>query len=1057
MTAAEGMPTNSPTETIERSAERWGELERIARVGRWERSLATNKIVCSAEVLRICGVKPDTSAPSFSAFLELVHPDDRSAVLGAIERAVGQGAPYDVVHRIVARDGVERTVHERGVVHRNPDGQPGRIVGTMHDITDRTRMDRDLKCGAASLAAILESTADGIMALDLAGRLIHYNRQLVEMWRLDPAPTQYSDGHALRKRMVEMVKDAEAVRARLAQVEADPRGRALDRLELRDGRTFERFTCPAISGDVVMGRVCSFRDVTEQVRVTAALKASEARLAGILNIADEAIITIDAANRIVLFNQGAEKIFGYAAAEAIGRPLEMLLPAGARSAHRQQVASFATAQEGSRAMGPRALPIFGRRKSGEEFPAEASITKLQLPDAIYFTAILRDITERRLAQVALEESEQRLRQAVRAGEIGIFEHDHVGETIFWSPEARAIYGWAEGEAGTWERLLQQVHLEDRERFLSAARLAHDPAGDGRFEIEYRACDTRGQVHWLSARSQTTFLGEGASRRPLRTTGAVADITTRRRSEEARDHNLSLMRATLEATGDGIVVLDREGRIVIHNQLAAEMWGFSAERPVPATIFEAWEKTRDQLIEPDKIIADARELLAQPHAVAQAKIHLKDGRVFKRYSRPQLLDGKAIGRVLSYRDVTEVRRAEEERCRLEGQLRQAQKLEAVGTLAGGIAHDFNNILTGIMGFAQLAESREMRGGPTSAECIREIAVAARRAADLVQQLLAFSRQQPSERTAVCLPDIVNETVRLVRATTPASIQLQVSLPSTPVFVLGNGTQLQQVILNLCTNARQAIGDGHGTIQLKLDTIELDASSAARTNGQLHAGMYARLLVSDDGPGMTDAVKERIFEPFFTTKPPGKGSGLGLAAVHGIMRDHEGAISLTSSPGAGAAFYLYLPIVESPAPTASAGAAKCASCRGENVLLVDDEAALARVFGHLLTRIGYRLSSHDDPLAALTRFRTSPAEFDVAVLDYAMPAMNGLDLAQRLRALRPDLPILIITGHQDAIPSGELERVGIQGVLRTPECVSTLPQELARVFAARTPRPQARHGD
>jgi PAS domain S-box-containing protein len=1050
MTTALVTSDHPATKAIRRTVDRLSEVERIAQVGHWERNLATNQVVCSDEVLRICGVAPGAFRPSFDLFLELVHPDDRADVVTAVERAVREGAPYDIIHRVVARDGVERMVHERGTVYRDADGRPSRFVGTMHDITDRAQLARDIKSSAAMLAAILESTADGIMAFDPAGRLLHYNQQLIDMWGLHPAPRPYSDGRALRDRMIELVKDADAVRVRMAQMEADPRATALDRLELRDGRTFERFTCPTTSGGAVIGRVCSFRDVTPQVRVTSELKASEARLAGILKIAGEAIITIDAASRIVLFNQGAEKIFGYAAAEAVGQALEFLLPADARQV--LQVADFPANAEGARSMASRTRPIRGRRKNGEEFPAEASITRLQLENEIYFTAILRDITERRRTEAALAESEQRLRQAVRAGQIGIFEHDHETGAIYWSPEARAIYGWTEEQVVTWDRLLQQIHPADRDRFVHAAITAHDPTGDGRFEIEYRAFDTRHALHWLSARSQTTFAGEGQARRPLCTTGAVADITARRRIEELREHNLSLMRATLEATGDGIAVVDREGRIVIYNQLAAEMWGFSAERPVPATVFEAWEQTRDKLIDPDRTFGEARRGLDQPHAPSRHLIHLKDGRIFERYSRPQMLDGEAIGRVLSYRDVTAMHRADEERARLEAQLRQAQKLEAVGTLAGGIAHDFNNILTGIIGYAQLAETH-VRGGPTPVECVREITVAARRGAELVQQLLAFSRQQSSERTHVRLSDVVNETVRLVRALFPASIQLRVSLPPISPVILGNATQLQQVLLNLCTNARQAIGAKAGTIDVKLDTVTLDAGFAAMSR-VLHAGAYARLLIADNGPGMSDAVKERIFEPFFTTKPPGKGSGLGLAAVHGILRDHEGVITVKSAPDAGAAFHLYFPLVDAPPPAPPATPKRLARGRGKRILLVDDESSLAKAFDHLLGAKGYKVSAYDDPLAAAARFRDAPGKFDAAVLDYAMPALNGLELARQLRTSRPDLPILLLTGHQEAIPETELKRVTVHGILSKPECVSTLPEQLAGIFAGRPSRRRPR---
>ncbi|MBI5771069.1 MAG: PAS domain S-box protein [Verrucomicrobia bacterium] len=893
-------------------AARLQEAERIALLGHWDHGFQDGRIVWSEEVFRIFGFEPGEIEPNLEAFYELVHPADRTRVHAAVDATLTQYVPFDLIHRIVRRDGTERVLHERATVSRTPAGDPVRMFGTVQDITEREQLHAALTQAAAALSATLDSTTDGIMAIDRGCRLLHHNHRLLEMWGFGLPAADPADGRALREQMFARMKDSSAARTRTAAIDADPNFVSHDRFELKDGRIFERLTRPQLNGTQVTGRVCSFRDVTGQVRSVAALKASEARLAGILTLAEEAIITIDGTGRMVLFNRGAERTFGYSAGEAIGQPLALLLPAQHAAAHAAHVAAFGAGTDVSRAMSGR-RPIEGRRKDGSLFPAEASISRLHLPEGVFFTAILRDITERR------------------------------------------------------------------------------------------------------------------------------------RIEAARDHSLSRMQATLESTADGILVIDLEGRIMAHNRLAVQLWRLAEIVPFPATMFDAWQLVSHEVIDPDGVIAGVRRLMSEPMVERQDEIRFKDGRVYERYSRPQLLDGRPVGRVVSFRDVTAARRAKEAHARLEAQLRQAQKLEAVGTLAGGIAHDFNNILTGILGYAQLAEAAEP-DGPTAKECAREIAIAARRASDLVRQLLTFSRLQPQDRAIVSLVAVVRDTVRLLRPVVPASIELRLVLPPDSPAVLANATQVQQVLLNLCTNARQAIGGRQGFIAIKVESREIDFDFAHAHPG-LRAGRYAVLSVVDNGPGMTTAVVERIFEPFFTTKAPGDGSGLGLAAVHGIMRSHEGSVTVESAPGAGATFQLYFPALETLAPPAAAAASDVRRGQGEHILLVDDEEALTALGQQLLSHLGYRVTALSDPVVALSLFLESPGEFDAAVLDISMPALTGLELAAHLREVRPELPVVLVTGHPGATPQAELDRLGVAAVLEKPGTVDSVGVCLGQIFSGK----------
>jgi PAS domain S-box-containing protein len=388
------------------------------------------------------------------------------------------------------------------------------------------------------------------------------------------------------------------------------------------------------------------------------------------------------------------------------------------------------------------------------------------------------------------------------------------------------------------------------------------------------------------------------------------------------------------------------------------------------------------------------------------------------------DTLAVGR-----DVTERREQEQRRTRLEAQLRQSQKLEAVGTLAGGIAHDFNNVLTAIMGHAHLLQEDVPREG-RAAERVGEILKAGGRARDVVRQLLAFagSRGQPRELTR--FQDIVVEAVKLLRASVPSTVQMETNVdPNTPP-VLADATQLHQVVVNLVTNAADAMRDHGGRLTLSVGPLQLDPHAAARLL-PLEPGPHVRLRVSDTGHGMDPGVLERVFEPFFTTKPLGRGTGLGLAVAHTIVDDHHGRIAVRSKRGEGTTVEVILPeasqamaVPELPPSEALVRG------NGERLLVVDDETSVLRVMAEQLQRLGYRVRTSTDPEEALETFTDDPDEFDLAITDLQMPRMTGVELAARFISVRADLPVLLITGNRSAIEPHVLRAAGVRELVDKP---------------------------
>lgn len=407
-------------------------------------------------------------------------------------------------------------------------------------------------------------------------------------------------------------------------------------------------------------------------------------------------------------------------------------------------------------------------------------------------------------------------------------------------------------------------------------------------------------------------------------------------------------------------------------------------------------------------------------------------------------GRAYRMAGSVTDITARKHAEEAKQRLEAQLRQAQKLEAMGTLAGGIAHDFNNILGAILGYGEMAQKSAAEGSATR-RYLDNVINAGNRAKALVERILAFSRSGMGERVPVHVQSVVGETLDLLRASLPTGIEFQVSLDAGNASVIGDATQIHQVVMNLCTNAMQAMRGG-GTLGIALDCTTLEASRALLT-GDLAPGKYVRLTVRDTGSGIEPKVLERIFDPFFTTKGVGSGTGLGLSLVHGIVNDLGGGIDVHSLVGTGTSFEIYLPVGgETSAPTAAAEK-DTPRGNGETVMLVDDEEALVMLGEELLAELGYEPVGFTRSAAALQAFRADPQRFDVVLSDETMPDITGTELAREIRKLRIDIPIVLMSGYSGSRLSERAGAAGATDLLSKPLQARDIAESLARALKGR----------
>ena len=403
-----------------------------------------------------------------------------------------------------------------------------------------------------------------------------------------------------------------------------------------------------------------------------------------------------------------------------------------------------------------------------------------------------------------------------------------------------------------------------------------------------------------------------------------------------------------------------------------------------------------------------------------------------------------------RDLTAKKLAEAQRAALETQLRESQKMQAMGTMAGGIAHDFNNILSAILGNVELAKQDTASDAPALIS-LQEIDKAGRRARDLVRQILTFSRNEPPKRSPIQLAEVMHETVRLVRVALPPAVDLQVRTPPGPIAsVLADATQVEQALLNLCTNGILAIGQNRGTVSIELG--QTDVTLPFSDHMGVPAGSYVTVRVQDTGGGMSEATMQRIFEPFFTTRQVGQGTGLGLSVVHGIMQTHQGGIDVQSSVGIGSVFTLYFPATHQiPHIAPEAEAAPEVKGSGRHVMYVDDDQALVFLVTRVLTRKGFTVTAFTDPYAALAALKTQTNMYDLLVTDYNMPGFSGVELLREAKALREDLPVALASGYVTPEIEQAALREGANALIYKPNDVNELCETVQRLMT----HPDAHH--
>jgi PAS domain S-box-containing protein len=498
-----------------------------------------------------------------------------------------------------------------------------------------------------------------------------------------------------------------------------------------------------------------------------------------------------------------------------------------------------------------------------------------------------------------------------------------------------------------------------------------------------------------------------------------NISFRKRAEKALRESEEKYRTVLEANPDPVVVYDMEGKVIYFNPAFTRVFGWDLEERLgkKMDLFvpeDAWRETKMMI---EKVLAGER------FSGIETKRFNKNGKIVPVNISGAIYkdqNGKPIGSVINLRDITEHKR-------IEAQLQQALKMESIGTLAGGIAHDFNNILGIIIGNAELAldDIPEKERARFNLEEIRE---AGQRAKDVVKQLLSFARKTELEQKPIKLIPVVKDSIRLLRATIPVNIDIRQNIDITFDTISADSTQIHQLMLNLCTNATHAMEDTGGILEIGIKNVVLDEVSAA-LYPDFAAGEYINLTISDTGPGISPEIRERIFDPYFTTKEVGKGTGMGLSVVHGIVKNYGGAVSVESELGKGTKFYIYFPVIEKESMIETKTVKELP--RGnERILFVDDDKSIVYVGRYRLERLGYQVETKNNPVEALELFRTNPDQFDLIITDMAMPQMTGVQMMKEMLEIRPDMPIILCTGFSKKIDEKKAKEFGAAEYVEKP---------------------------
>ncbi|MCK4789957.1 MAG: PAS domain S-box protein, partial [Desulfobacteraceae bacterium] len=635
---------------------------------------------------------------------------------------------------------------------------------------------------------------------------------------------------------------------------------------------------------------------------------------------------------------------------------------------------------------------------------------------------LIDVTERKQAEKSLSESEAKYRTFLETTSEGYWLLNSEHKTIEVNESLCKMLGYSQNEM-LGKTPFDFVDDENRKIIIEqTSKISTSPHRS--YEITLKKKNGQDLHTYFNATAIRDESGgvQGSF-------AFVTDTTERKQAEE----ELNLLAIAIEQAAESVFITDKEGMIQYVNPAFERLTGYCRKDAIGKT---------PRILESGKhgalFYKQMEDTLTRGNAWHGRIINRKkDGSLYEADATiSPVLDksGKITNFVSIKRDVTH-------EIELEKRLIQAQKMESIGTLAGGIAHDFNNILFSLFGYTELALDDTEKGTPLH-DNLQEVLIAAHRAGDLVKQILTFSRQADQKLKPLKIQMVVREALKLIRSSLPSTIEINQNISNTRGFVMADATQIHQVVMNLLTNAYHAMEDEGGKLDVNLKEVDLDMDDLK--DPAMLPGSYVCLIVADTGAGIDKTIIDRIFEPYFSTKEKDKGTGLGLAMVHGIVKSYGGDLKVYSEPGKGSAFHVYLPAIKTQAETKGTQVISPVEGGKERILLVDDEEQIVRMSQQMLERLGYHVTARTSSIETLEAFRAAPGKFDLVITDTTMPNMAGIELARKLMEIRSDIPIIICTGFSEKISADKATAMGIRGYVMKPIVKRELAKKIREVL-------------
>ncbi len=762
------------------------------------------------------------------------------------------------------------------------------------------------------------------------------------------------------------------------------------------------------------------------------LKKSEERFRKLFEGSNDLII-VHKFGRIIDVNKKACEVLGYSREQFLNMSIPDLHTVDEREYGRERVEKL---DEYSDKIFQASL----LKANGEIIHVEVSTSIIDRKNGVG-QGMLRDITQRKKSEKLLRESEERYRLLAEYANDVIFTLDLDLKYTYVSPSFKRLRGFSPEEiTGKGINTILTPRSQDAVRKLFEESW-HLMQKKGRFEhesikLDLETYDKDGNVIWCEIVLSFIY---GKDNKPLSILGVSRDISERKQAEEELRRSEEKFSKAFHLSPDSITIsLLRTGRFVEINRGFERIFGITRGEAMGLSALEVgiWRTKEDR----KKMV---RELLKSGRIRdMEVEMQTKSGVPLICLLSGELMDIHNEKYVLAIiRDVTDKRKAESEKIILEEQLRQTQKMQAIGTLAGGIAHDFNNILSIIFGFTELARM-DIDSPEKIEKNLCELNKASLRAKDLIAQILTVSRQTEHEKHPLQISTIVGEALKLLRSTIPSSIEIRHDFSSQGT-VMADATQIHQIIMNLCTNAYHAMDEKGGILGVTIDDTDV-LNDDIVVGSTVAPGKYVRIVVSDTGHGMDEKTKERIFEPYYTTKKQGEGTGLGLAVVHGIVESHEGVINVYSEPGKGTSFHIYLPLFEGAAVSITNQAETEGSLEGrERILFVDDEKIITDIAYKMLSRFGYEVSVFHESTEAFEEFKNNTSKYDLVITDMTMPSMNGITLSKKIFEIKPDMPVILCSGYNRLIDQQILRDMNISFVSK-PIIMNELIKTVRNIF-------------